>query len=137
MALVIDASVAMGWLLQSQADEFTTAAETVLEGESAWIPNHFGLEVARTLRTLERRNLITSEAVDTALARLADMPLRQDIDDAIAHISEAVALARRHALRVADAAYLELALRIDVPLATRDRRLATAAANAGATLFKP
>ena len=137
MALVIDASVAMGWLLPSQADALTIAAETTLEEDLGWISNHFVLEVARTLRNRERRNLLTPQAVDEALARLRDMPLQQDIDDALTHVSDTAALARQHGLRIADAGYLELALRIDLPLATRDRKLAMAAANAGARLFAP
>jgi predicted nucleic acid-binding protein len=47
-----------------------------------------------------------------------------------------VALARRHILRIADAAYLELALRAALPLATRDVALVQAAQTAGAALFK-
>jgi predicted nucleic acid-binding protein len=49
---------------------------------------------------------------------------------------EIIALARGHALRVADAAYLELAIRTALPLATRDRSLARAAETAGVALFK-
>ena len=89
------------------------------------------------MRSQERRSLLTPQAVDEALLRLRDIPLLQDSDDAMEHMSVAVALARRHNLRVADAAYLELSLRAGLPLATRDRRLAAAAVNAGAELLKP
>jgi predicted nucleic acid-binding protein len=137
MDFVVDTSVALGWLLQSQADALSVAAETALEQDSGWIPNHFGLEVARSLRSQERRGLLTPQAVDEALARLSDIPLRQDSDDALEHISATVTLARRHGLRVADAGYLELSLRMGLRLATRDRKLASAATDAGADLLKP
>jgi predicted nucleic acid-binding protein len=137
MAIVIDASVATGWLLQSQADELTNAAEAALTEDSGWVPSHFGIELARGLRSLERRGLLTSQMVDDALKRLGDVPLQQDGDDALEHVAKIVTLARQYTLRVADAAYLELALRIDLPLATRDRALAMAATRAGAALFKP
>jgi predicted nucleic acid-binding protein len=137
MDFVVDASIALGWLLQSQADALTVAAETALEQDSAWVPNHFGIEVARTLRSQERRGLLTPQTVEDALAHLCDIPLRQDSDDTLEHISTTVALARRHGLRVADAGYLELSLRMGLRLATRDRKLASAAADAGADLLKP
>jgi predicted nucleic acid-binding protein len=135
MDFVVDASIAMGWVLQSQADELTVAAEAALEQDSARVPNHFGLEVAWGLRSQERRGLLTPQAVDEALARLADIPMQQDSSGALEHISMTVALARRHGLRVADAGYLELSLRMGLRLATRDATLARAAQTAGASVF--
>jgi predicted nucleic acid-binding protein len=70
------------------------------------------------------------------LAQLRDLPLRDDSTRTLDHLPEIVALARHHTLRVADAAYLELALRTGLPLATRDQSLARAAEAAGAPLFE-
>jgi predicted nucleic acid-binding protein len=137
MGVVVDASVAMGWLVQSQTSDLAVSVEDHIRTDDGWIPLHFGIEIARSLRRLERRGLLTPEFVDGALARLRRYPLRQDISDKFSNIEAIVGLARRHTLRVADAAYLELALRTDLPLATRDNALAAAAANAGAALFKP
>jgi len=137
MAIVIDASVAMGWLLQSQADDLTVATETALGNDAGWVPGHFAIEVSRSLRSQERRNLLTAGMVDEALRRLGDIPLRQDADAALEHLAEIVTLARSHNMRVADAGYVELSLRTGFPLATRDNALAAAAAKAGAALFKP
>jgi predicted nucleic acid-binding protein len=64
------------------------------------------------------------------------LPLREDGARTLDRVRDIVALARRHVLRVADAAYLELALRAALPLATRDIVLARAAQTAGAALFK-
>lgn len=136
MDFVVDASVAMGWLLQSQADSLTIAAETALaRNVVAWVPSHFGIEIARSLRRLERRKLIAPEIVNNAFTRLLELPLKQDDADALASLAPLVALARRHTLRVADAAYLELALRLGLPFATRDASLMRAAKDAGVTLF--
>src|SRR5438067_1179390 len=79
--------------------------------------------------------LIAPDIVDEALARLRHLPLKQDRDETINLIPSIVALARHHNLRVADAAYLELALRLGVPLAARDASLARAARQAGVPLF--
>jgi predicted nucleic acid-binding protein len=135
MDFVVDASVAMGWLLQSQVKPVTEAAEKALAHGIAWVPSHFGIEVIRTLRTHERRRLITPVIVDTALARLRALPLKQDAGEMLDRLATIVALARRRTLRVADAAYLELALRLGLPLATRDASLARAAKDAGVSLF--
>ena len=135
MAFVVDASVTMGWFLQSQTNPLTIAAQDALTHDVGWVPTHFGIEVGRALRLHERRKLIAPDIVDEALARLRHLPLKQDRDETINLIPSIVALARHHNLRVADAAYLELALRLGVPLATRDASLARAATQAGATLF--
>jgi len=134
MAFVVDASVTMGWLLQSQANALTIAAETALTHDIGWVPSHFGIEVGRALRSHERRKLIAAETVDNALMHLRRLPLKQD-SETLALIPTIVALARRHDLRVADAAYLELACRLELPLATRDGSLAGAARQAGVALF--
>jgi predicted nucleic acid-binding protein len=136
MAIIVDASIAMGWLLPSQANSLTVAAENALFHEIGCIPGHFGIEVARALRRQERRKLIAPEIVDEALRRLRALPLKQDMSETIGFLPSLIALARSHGLRVADAAYLELALRTGLPLATRDAALAQAVEKAGAALFR-
>jgi predicted nucleic acid-binding protein len=135
MDFVVDASVAMAWLLQSQSSPLTVAAESALADNTGWVPGHFGIEVARSLRNHERRGSITAAAVDEALAHLIGLKLKQDTDEALGSLEALVSLARRHRLRVADAAYLDLAMRLELPLATRDAALARAAKNAGVQLF--
>jgi predicted nucleic acid-binding protein len=135
MDLVVDASVAMGWLVRSQATPLTLAVRNALARDIGWVPAHFGIEIARALRKLERRKLISPEIVDNAIARLRDLSLKQDAGETLDRLATVVALARRHTLRVADAAYLELALRLGRPLATRDASLARAAKEAGVPLF--
>jgi predicted nucleic acid-binding protein len=136
MAVVIDASVALGWIARTQATALTDAALTAVTREIGCVPGHFAIEVARALRSQERRNLLPADLVDTALAQLQALPLREDSAKSLDTVTDVVALARRHALRVADAAYLELALRAALPLATRDTSLAHAAETAGVVLFK-
>jgi len=137
MAVVVDASVAMGWLLGSQASVLSHAVEETITTNGGWVPAHFGIEIARTLRRFERRGGLTPDIVDQALAQMQELPLRQDTLAGFSSLRTGVKLARLHLLRIADAAYLELALRLELPLATRDRKLATAAARAGAKLFMP
>jgi predicted nucleic acid-binding protein len=135
MAFVVDVSVAMGWLLHSQATSLTIAAEDAVAHDVGWVPSHFGIEIARALRLHERRRLITPETVDDALLRLRELPLKEDATQTLDLMVSIVALARRYNLRIADAAYLELAIRLGLPLATRDASLARAAREAGVALF--
>jgi predicted nucleic acid-binding protein len=135
MAFVIDASVTMGWLLRSQANSLTIAAENALTHDIGWVPSYLAIEVGRALRHHERRKLIAPEVVDDALAHLRRLSLKQDTNEVLDLIPTIVALARRHNIRVADAGYLELAQRLGVPLATRDAALAGAARQAGVALF--
>jgi predicted nucleic acid-binding protein len=137
VAVVVDASVAVAWFLRSQATPLTLSVREFLVHEIGWVPNHFGIDVGRSLRLHERRKLITSDFVDEALEILRGIPLRQDVVETLALVAPIVTLARRHTLRIADAAYLELALRLGLPLATRDVSLARAAPQAGVALFTP
>jgi len=136
MALVIDASIALGWISPRQATPLTDSALSRVASEFGCVPAYFGIEVARVLRNHERRNLLAADVVDTWLAQLRALPLREDSLRILDTVQDVVLLARRHALRVADAAYLELAVRAALPLATRDDSLARAAETAGVVLFK-
>jgi predicted nucleic acid-binding protein len=136
MAIVVDASVAVGWIARTQATPLTSAALSQVAREFGCVPSYFGIEVARALRNHERRNWLTADLVDMGLAQLRALPLRQDNSRTLDRVSDIIALARRHGLRIADAAYLELAVRTALPLATRDVSLARAAEATGVVLFK-
>src|SRR5690349_21477238 len=136
MALVIDASIVVGWIARTQATPLTSAALSFVARESGLVPSYFAVEIARALRTQERRNLLTPDMVDAGLAHLKALPLKQDDANSLEKIADIMVLARRHVLRIADAAYLELAIRAALPLATRDRALANAAQVSGVTLFR-
>ena len=135
MAVVVDASVAVGWVVLSQATSLTRAALAYVGSNEGWVPSNFSIEVARALRNQERRNLITPQQVDAAIVLLKNQTLRLDQANAVQQIDAVVALARQYTLRVADAAYLELSMRMKIPLATKDRALARAAEKAGTTVF--
>ena len=135
MVLVIDASIAMGWLLQSQATSLTEAAAIAASEQPGVVPPHFGFEIARSLRSRERRHLMTPEDVDFGLGRLRAFRLRQDESNTLHLADRVLALARTQRLRISDAAYLELALRTGHALATQDDALARAAVAPGARLF--
>jgi predicted nucleic acid-binding protein len=124
MPFVLDASVALAWAFADEDDPRAAAALARIRADEALVPSIWWFEVRNTLVVNERRGRLTE--ADTAaflrtLARLSVTIDRQPGD------AEVLSLARRHRLSVYNAAYLELALRDSVPLATLDRELIGAA----------
>lgn len=131
MSLVIDASVALAWTF---GDERTPPVIAILEDvlrEGAVVPVLWRLEVANGLRSALRRGRITQSLRDATLVDMADLPITIDTETNDHAWSFVVALSDRYELTPYDAAYLELAQRRRVPLATLDRQLGEAAFSAG------
>jgi predicted nucleic acid-binding protein len=129
---VIDASILAAWFLDEKSDpRVETAFDTVARVETL-APSLFYYEIRNALLASERRNRITEAMSDAFLRDLALLPIRFDAsgDDAIL-----LTLARKRKLTVYDAAYLELAKREALPLATLDRDLEKAAIAEGVGLF--
>ncbi len=127
MAFVLDASVALSWLF---ADEESEAGEEIAQlafADQAVVPNHWYVEVMNGLVRGERRRRTSPADAAPFLDRLADMEIRADELDTARIVQVLLPLARAHRLSVYDAAYLELAGREGLPLATLDESLAAAA----------
>ena len=133
--LVLDSSVTLAWVL----DDETAGAESTLElmdVERAIVPAHWILEVTNGLRMAVRRQRLKLENVSQLMKQLRSLPLRVDPATEVMGWNEIPALAERFELTTYDAAYLELALRLNAPLATLDLDLARAAREAGVPLFE-
>jgi predicted nucleic acid-binding protein len=127
--LVVDASVTLAWALPGEVRAEAAAALLLrVADEAAMVPAHWRLEVGNGLLMAERRGRIRPQRVDAVWRQLAEMPIETDAETDARAWSGAAALARRHGLTLYDAAYLELAARRGLPLATFDGTLARAAA---------
>jgi predicted nucleic acid-binding protein len=124
MAFVLDASVAGPWALADEPSEAANRIAAKLLIEEAIVPPLWWYEVRNLLVVCERRGRIKKSDSDYFLARLDRYPIR--IDPEIAR-DETLVLARKHQLTIYEAAYLELAIRSSVSLATLDRALEAAA----------
>lgn len=127
MSLVIDSSVALAWCFE---DERTSATVAVLEriGQSgAAAPALWPLEVLNVLVLAERRKRLTATQRHNLAGSLRDLPVTLDYETAAQAWGATVRLAEQHRLTLYDATYLELAQRLDLPLATLDQELRTAA----------
>jgi len=134
---VLDASVTLAWCF---ADESTTLTEAILDllsnGAEAITPPMWPFEVANALLVGERRKRVSVAQVTSVLQRIVTLPISVDpvrVDHAFGQV---LSVARQEQLTEYDAAYLELALRESLPLATLDDRLCRAAKNAGVALVK-
>jgi len=136
-AFVLDGSVTLAWFFEDEAGGYAEAVEDGLEHAAAVVPSLWALEVANALLTGERRKR-TTEAQATQFADLLGLlPITVDDQAHTQAFGTILSLARAHHLSAYDAAYLELAMRRGLPLATLDRKLQIAADAAGVARFIP
>ena len=122
---VVDASVAIAWLFEDEVTPETEAVLDRLSDQEAHAPGLWELEVANVVLSAERRGRISEIASAQIMERLRDLPIRISPDNPRLH--HLLEIARRYGLTSYDAAYLTLALQLNLPLATLDRDLAAAA----------
>lgn len=129
---VVDASIAIAWVHPGQATPGTDDLLDSLEnGVSAYAPALWSVEVANALLSLERRNKLTRANRTTALELLRDLPIEIDEEMPRLAFNELSTIATEQKLSVYDAAYLELASRLKIPLACKDGPLRAAAMRCG------
>ena len=133
--LVLDSSVAIAWCFPDEQDIYSQSVLDALSSEPAIVPELWHLEVTNTLLVGERRKRSTQANTVTWLGFLALLPITVDEETKIHAVGNSLSLARQHNLSVYDAAYLELAMRRGLPLATLDDKLKTAAQVVGVRLF--
>lgn len=132
MPIVIDCSVLLAWSLAEEEEEAASEAIRRTLETGAVVPQIWWYELRNALLMNERRGRIAPQQMANTLADIAALGIEVDGG----HDETAMfALARRHSLTVYDAAYLEVAFRRDLPLATFDRRLAGAAKAEGVALI--
>jgi predicted nucleic acid-binding protein len=129
MAFVLDNSVVCGWILENQATDYSAAIARRLERERAVAPPLLRLEIVNVLRTACKRQTVIASQAQELLTQLSRLPI--EINSNSPEPGLLLALALRFDLTAYDAAYLELALRMQLPIATQDAVLAEAARIAG------
>lgn len=126
--LVIDASITVSWCFE---DEQSAHTESVLEqmasGAEAVVPSLWPFETANALLTAERHRRLTAAQSSVFLEQLKHFAITIDAAPLALVFDRIVSEARRWNLTAYDAAYLELALRLGLPLATLDEHLKRAA----------
>lgn len=131
--LILDSSIALSWCLPDKggADQVQQAVARA----GAFAPVHWPLEIANALLMAERRQRITADFRNAALQDLGALPITLDAETTARAWHDTLRLAETHRLTMYDAAYLELAQRRSLPLATLDAELGTAARALGIALL--
>lgn len=124
MPFVLDASIPTSWALSDEDELTATAALKYADGDSCVVPTLWWFEIRNALLMAERRKRLTSADTARFLHDMADLKITEDFNP---DETDLLRLARTHRLTVYDAAYLELARRRSIPMATLDAALARAA----------
>ena len=128
---VLDVSVALAWCFRDEATPAAWAVLERLEAETAVVPSLWHLEAANVLALAERKGRITAARTAQFIALIEALSIHVDAESASRTFGGTLALARGHGLTAYDAAYLELAMRLGIPLATKDRALTAGAQDVG------
>jgi predicted nucleic acid-binding protein len=135
VSFVLDRSATLPWIFADEAAEATDQLlDTLQNGAQAWVPALWHLELANVLIGAQRRGRIDQAGIEAFLSHLTSYAISVDVETIPRAWTKTLDLAVRHGLSAYDAAYLELALRRDLPLATKDRALIDAARRAGVRL---
>ena len=133
-SFVIDASVILAWHNPEEESSYADDILDCLGEEIAITPQVCCLEINNVMRTFEKRGSISSLEAERALALINDLPIKRDNVPIGFEIPFALSLARKYDLTIYDACYLELAVRLDLPIATLDKKLIEAAKKAGVSI---
>jgi predicted nucleic acid-binding protein len=120
MSLILDASATLAWLLPDEVTEEIKSLFNRVLSEGAFVPQLWHLEVANILTLSVRRAKITSTYRNAALEQLKQLAIVIDDETSQHAWSRTLTFADKYSLTLYDAAYLELAHRLELPLATLD-----------------
>jgi predicted nucleic acid-binding protein len=139
--MVLDASVALTWLLADSKPGDRNYAQRVLESLSgeefgAVVPAIWPFEITNVIAKAEAKALLTEAQSEAFLELLAELDIEIDGSSLTKAPTSILQLARRYKLSSYDASYLELAMRMSLPLATLDSDLQKAANKAGVAKFR-
>jgi len=130
---VLDNTVTMAWCFTEEATEFTRTLLNRLSNltDSAVVPALWLYEVVNVVELAVRKGRIPREKALAFLGGLADLPIEGENPSRPQVFVTVRALAGQHQLTSYDAAYLELAVRHKLPIASLDKALSKAALAAG------
>jgi predicted nucleic acid-binding protein len=134
--IVIDASVALAWCFPDEASDYADGVLLALEGRTALVPPIWSVEISNALLVGERRKRIRHPEARRFVELLKGLSILEDAQPFADRVTNILPLARGYDLSAYDAAYLDVAVRQGVPLATLDAALQKAGRAAGINIFK-
>jgi predicted nucleic acid-binding protein len=132
--MVLDCSLALAWCFEDEGDARAESLLDFLRGNSAIVPAIWRLEALNAFVIAERRGRITLLDTSEFLVFLDELPIKTLPYPAASELGSVLSLCRAYGLSAYDAAYLGLAIKFGVPLASLDKRLNEAARSKGVAL---
>jgi len=138
MPLVVDASIALSWALPDESSVYAEAVLAVAERDGVRVHDLWAREVANGLAIAYRRERLTSDDERVFLAALSRLNIGVErAPSATNAIHDGAAAAMRYGLTAYDAAYVDLAAREGLRLATLDAAMRKAAQESQVAIFVP
>ena len=134
LPIVIDTSLTMAWCYDDEKTERSEALRERVGRSGAVVPAQWPIEVQNSLRVGERRGRVSPAEVQTFIAVIRAAPVEVDVRS-LSTFGDLLLLSRQHSVSPYDAAYIELALRRGLALATRDANMARGARALGVMLL--
>lgn len=129
MPFVLDNSVVVGWYFQNQATPYTDQVLDRLANDTAHVPALWVLEFSNVLRKALKADKADAARVKEIIQLAGALPI--SVDYSAESVEGNLELALQYNLSSYDAAYLHLAMRLQIPIATKDNALKDAAIRAG------
>jgi predicted nucleic acid-binding protein len=134
--IVIDASVTLAWCFPDEASEYADGVLVALEGHAILVPALWSIEITNAVLVAERRKRVKQSEMRRFVELLDGLTVIMDSQSVTESVSNILPIAREYGLSAYDAAYLDVAIRHGVPLATLDSALQKAGRKAGIEIFK-
>jgi predicted nucleic acid-binding protein len=135
VSFIVDNSVALSWYFDDERTEATRSLLFRITNEGAYAPGHWPLEALNGLLVAVKRGRMHKRNLVSSLRALSTLPITIDTETAARTWNATQMLAERFRLTAYDAAYLELAERLGLPLATLDQDLRAAGRGLGIALL--
>lgn len=134
---VIDNSVVMSWCFEDEGSSYAEVVLESLDAGRAFVPAIWPLEVGNVLLMAERKKRLSHSSAVRFLDLLSGLPISVEQETPDRMLKEILSLAREHELSTYDASYLDLAMRLDLPISTRDISLVEVAKKCEVPIYEP
>lgn len=135
MSIIADISVVLAWLFDEKQTPVALELLNVIESEGLIVPILWWSELENGLLMAERRARRTADECSAFLALVRQLSIRTDDTPRYRLSDDILRLGRTHQLTACDAAYVELAIREAIPLATFDEAIRNCAPQARITVL--
>ena len=134
--IVIDASVALAWCFPDETSDYADSVLLAVENQAVIVPAIWAVEITNALLVGERRKRIRQPEVRRFIDLMEGLSIVEDGQPFVDTVSNVLPLAREYELSAYDAAYLDVAVRHQIPIATLDGALQKACTTAGVKIFR-